>query len=325
MALQLTDEWDKVFPKSDKVNHRKVTFKNHFGIELAADLYEPKDVSGKLPALALSGPFGAVKEQVSGLYAQEMAGRGFVTLAFDPSYTGESGGEPRGINSPDINTEDFQAAIDYLTTLDNVDEDKIGIIGICGFGGFALNAATIDTRIKATTLITMYDMSRVTANDYNDENNNEEARFAKREALAKQRAADAKSGEYGRTEGFPKVASDDSPQFIKDYIAFYEGNGYHERSIGSTGGWVVQTNSSLLNDKLLAYSNEIRMPVLMVHGENAHSRYFSETAYENMTKNSKYADNKELMIIPGANHTDLYYKTDVIPFDKIEAFIKENI
>ena len=226
MTLKLTDEWDKVFPRSDKVNHRKVTFKNHFGIELAADLYEPKDVSGKLPALALSGPFGAVKEQVSGLYAQEMAGRGFVTLAFDPSYTGESGGEPRGINSPDINTEDFQAAIDYLTTLDNVDEDKIGIIGICGFGGFALNAAAIDTRIKATTLITMYDMSRVTANDYNDENNSEEARFAKREALAKQRTADAKSGEYGRTEGFPKVAPETAPQFIKDYIAFYEGNGF---------------------------------------------------------------------------------------------------
>ena len=320
MTLRLTDEWDKVFPKSDKVNHRKVTFKNHFGIELAADLYEPKDASGKLPAMAISGPFGAVKEQVSGLYAQEMAERGFVTLAFDPSYTGESGGEPRGINSPDINTEDFQAAIDYLTTLENVDEDKIGVIGICGFGGYALNVAGIDTRIKATAIMTMYDMSRVYANDYFDENDNEEARFVKRKALSDQRTKDAKSGKYALSEGFPKEAPDDAPQFLKDYIDFYEGRGYHKRSIGSNGGWVQQTFTSLQNTRILAYSNEIRGPILMIHGENAHSLYFAKTAFENLT-----GDNKELMILPGASHCDLYYKTDVIPFDKLEEFFKNNL
>lgn len=320
MTLKLTDKWDKVFPKNEKVNHRKVTFKNHFGIELAADLYEPKDATSKSPALAVSGPFGAVKEQVSGLYAQEMAERGFVALAFDPSYTGESGGEPRGINSPDINTEDFQAAIDYLTTLDNVNEDKIGVIGICGFGGYALNAAGIDTRIKATAIMTMYDMSRVYANDYFDENDNEEARFAKRKSLSDQRTEDAKNGKYALSEGFPKEAPEDAPDFLKDYIDFYEGRGYHERSIGSNGGWVQQTFTSLQNTRILTYSNEIRGPILMIHGEKAHSLYFAKTAFENLT-----GKNKEFMIIPGANHTDLYYKTDVIPFDKLEEFFKNNL
>lgn len=320
MTLKLTDKWDKVFPKNEKVNHRKVTFKNHFGIELAADLYEPKDATSKSPALAISGPFGAVKEQVSGLYAQEMAERGFVALAFDPSYTGESGGEPRGINSPDINTEDFQAAIDYLTTLDNVNEDKIGVIGICGFGGYALNIAGIDTRIKATAIMTMYDMSRVYANDYFDENDNEEARFAKRKSLSDQRTKDAKNGKYALSEGFPKEAPEDAPDFLKDYIDFYEGRGYHERSIGSNGGWVQQTFTSLQNTRILTYSNEIRGPILMIHGEKAHSLYFAKTAFENLT-----GENKELMIIPGANHTDLYYKTDVIPFDKLEEFFKNNL
>lgn len=319
-GLKLVEEWDKVFPKSEKVNHRKVTFKNHFGITLVADLYEPKEYEGKLQAVAVSGPFGAVKEQVSGMYAQEMAERGILAIAFDPSYTGESSGEPRGINSPDINTEDFQAAVDYLTTLNNVDEEKIGVIGICGFGGYALNVAGVDTRIKATTIVTMYDMSRVYANDYNDENDNEEARFQKRKALSEQRTKDAKSGNYERTVGFPKEAPADAPQFLKEYISFYEGRGYHKRSIGSNGGWVAQTMTSLQNTKLLAYSNEIRNPVLMIHGENAHSLYFAKTAFKKLT-----GDNKELMIIPNAVHCDLYYKKDIIPFNKIESFFKENL
>ncbi|MBQ6270023.1 MAG: alpha/beta hydrolase [Bacteroidetes bacterium] len=319
--LKLVEEWDKVFTKSEKVTHRKVTFKNHFGITLVADLYEPKEYKDKLPAIAVSGPFGAVKEQVSGFYAQEMAERGILAIAFDPSYTGESSGEPRGINSPDINTEDFQAAIDYLTTLDNVDDSKIGIIGICGFGGYALNAAGIDTRIKATAIITMYDMSRVYANDYFDENDNEEARFNKRKTLSEQRTMDAKEGKYRRTIGFPKEAPQDAPQFLKDYINFYETSlGYHKRSIGSNGGWVAQTFTSLQNTKLLAYSNEIRTPVLMIHGEDAHSLYFAKTAFKNLT-----GDNKELMILPGVNHCDLYYKKDIIPFDKIERFFKDNL
>ena len=317
--LKLTEKWDKVFPKNENVNHKKITFKNHFGITLAADLYEPKDYEGKLSAIAIAGPFGAVKEQVSGMYAQEMASKGFLAIAFDPSYTGESGGFPRGINSPDINTEDFQAAIDYLITLDNVDEDKIGIIGICGFGGYALNVAGIDTRIKATNIITMYDMSRVYAKDYFDENDNEESRYNKRKALSDQRTKDAKNGTYELSVGFPKEAPEDAPQFLKDYINFYETElGYHKRSIGSNGGWVSQTFTSLQNTKLLAYSDEIRGPILMVHGEKAHSLYFAKTAYENLK-----GDNKELMIIPNASHCDLYYKKDVIPFDKIEGFFKK--
>lgn len=320
--LVLTQEWDKVFPKSDKVNHRKVTFKNHFGIELAADLYEPKEYKGKLRAVCISGPFGAVKEQVSGLYAMKLAERGILAIAFDPSFTGESGGEPRGINSPDLNTEDFQAAIDFLTTLDNVDENRLGIIGICGFGGYALNAAAIETRSKATVVVTMYDMSRVQGNDYNDINDNEGARYQKRVALCEQRTKDAKAGEYeksGRT--FPDVLPDDAPQFLKDYWEYYNNHlGYHPRSIGSNGGWVNQTFTSLLNTRILRYSSEIRNPVLMIHGENAHSLYFAKTAFENLK-----GDNKELYIIPNCRHTDLYYDLNKIPFDKIEKFIKENL
>ena len=319
--LKMTNEWDKVFPKSDKVNHRKVTFKNHFGITLAADLYEPKSYSGKLSAVAVSGPFGAVKEQVSGLYAQTMAERGILAIAFDPSYTGESGGEPRGINSPDINTEDFQAAVDFLSIQNNVDPEKIGVIGICGFGGYALNVAAIDTRIKATVVITMYDMSRVYNNDYNDTGDNEETRHQKRVALNNQRTLDAKSGTYARSEGIPKTLPDDAPQFLKDYSAYYAHElGYHPRSIGSNGGWAVQTFTSLQNTRILRFSNEIRNPVLMIHGENAHSLYFANTAFENLT-----GDNKELMIIPKIRHTDLYYDTKVIPFDKIEEFFKKNL
>ena len=321
MKLNLTQEWDKVFPKSDKVNHRKVIFKNHFGITLAADLYEPKNYSGKLSAVAVSGPFGAVKEQVSGLYAQTMAERGILAIAFDPSYTGESGGDPRGINSPDINTEDFQAAVDFLSIQENVDPEKIGVIGICGFGGYALNVAAIDTRIKATAVITMYDMSRVYNNDYNDTGDNEETRYQKRVALNIQRTLDAKSGTYARSEGFPKVLPEDASQFLKDYWNYYcQPLGYHKRSIGSNGGWVSQTFTSLQNTRILRFSNEIRNPVLMIHGENAHSLYFAKTAFENLT-----GDNKELYIIPDIRHTDLYYRTDVIPFDKIEIFLKKNL
>ena len=319
--LNLTKQWDKVFPKSEKVHHRKVTFKNHFGIELAADLYEPKEYEGKLRAVCVSGPFGAVKEQVSGLYAMKLAERGILAIAFDPSYTGESGGEPRGINSPDINTEDFQAALDYLTTLDNVDENRLGIIGICGFGGYALNAAAIDTRTKGTVIVTMYDMSRVYNNDYNDINDNEEARFQKRLALSNQRTIDAKNGTYARSEGIPKELPDDAPQFLKDYSAYYAHElGYHPRSIGSNGGWATQTFTSLNNTRILRFASEIRSPVLMIHGENAHSLYFAKTAFESLT-----GDNKELMIIPNIRHTDLYYDLNVIPFDKIETFLKENL
>lgn len=320
--LYLSQEWDKSFPKNEAVFHRKVTFRNHFGITLAADLYEPKQYEGKLPAIAVGGPFGAVKEQVSGLYAQEMAARGMMAIAFDPSFMGESGGEPRGINSPELNTEDFQAAVDFLSVQENVDPDKLGIIGICGWGGFALNTAAIDTRIKATAVVTMYDLSRVHARDYFDANDTEEARYAKRKALSDQRTADAKSGVYARTEGFPEVVTEDMPQFLKDYIAFYNkgGRAYHPRSIGSNGGWVAQTMTSLLNTKLFEYAEEIRTPILMIHGEEAHSLYFAKTAFERLT-----GDNKELMIIPGARHTDLYFNYDYIPFEKIREFFRENL
>ncbi|MBQ6504544.1 MAG: alpha/beta hydrolase [Flexilinea sp.] len=320
--LKLTQEWDKAFPKNDAVNHRKVTFTNHFGIKLAADLYEPKHYEGKLMAVAVGGPFGAVKEQVSGLYAQEMAARGILAIAFDPSYMGESGGEPRGINSPELNTEDFQAAVDFLSIQDNVDPEKVGIIGICGWGGFALNTAAIDTRIKATAIVTMYDLSRVHAKDYFDSNDTEEARYQKRKALSDQRTADARNGEYARTEGFPETVTDDMPQFLKDYIAFYNkgGRAYHPRSIGSNGGWAAQTMTSLLNTKLFAYAEEIRTPILMIHGAEAHSLYFAKTAFERLT-----GDNKELMIIPGARHCDLYYNYDYIPFDKIGKFFEDNL
>lgn len=314
--LSLTNQWDKTFPKSEKVNHRKVTFKNHFGITLAADLYEPKDHKSKFPAIAVCGPFGAVKEQVSGRYAQTLAERGFLTIAFDPSYTGESGGEPRYVASPDINTEDYQAAIDFLSVQDNVDPERIGIIGICGWGGFALNVAALDTRIKATVTSTMYDMSRVTANGYFDAADNEEARYQARRAVNEQRTADFRNGSYERTPTNLDSVPADAPQFVKDYHDYYKTEiGYHPRSLGSTDGWATTGKTSFLNTPLLRYADEIRSAVLMIHGEKAHSCYFSRDAFKKLK-----GDNKELLIIPGAVHTDLYYKTEIIPFDKITDF-----
>lgn len=319
--LKLTQEWDKVFPKSDKVDHKKVTFANHFGIILAADMYTPKNADGKLPAIAVSGPFGAVKEQSSGLYAQEMAERGFLTIAFDPSFTGESGGNVRDVNSPDINVEDFQAAVDFLSVQDNVDPERIGIIGICGWGGMALQTAAIDTRIKATVTSTMYDMSRVTGNGYFDADDNEEARHKMRVALNKQRTADFKAGSYAKAGGVVDPLPEDAPKFVKDYYAYYKTpRGYHKRSLNSNSGWNVTAATSLLNMRLFAYSNEIRNAVLMIHGDQAHSCYMSKDAYADMIKDSKYTDNKELLLIPGASHTDLYDQKDIIPFAKMEAF-----
>ena len=324
--LKLTDEWDKVFPKSDKVNHRKVTFKNHFGITLAADLYEPKQYEGKLPAIAVCGPYGAVKEQSSGLYAQEMAERGFLSIAFDPSFTGESSGTPRYMTSFDINVEDFQSAVDFLISLDNVDSDKIGIIGICGWGGMALQTACIDTRVKATIVSTMYDMSRVAGNGYFDEQDNEDARYNQRVALNNQRNEDYKTGEYKLAGGVIDPLPENAPEFLQGYHAYYKTpRGYHKRSLNSNGGWAVQTNTSMMNVRLLHYSNEIRNAVMIVHGEKAHSCYMGKDAYNNMIKDSKYTDNKELVIVPNATHTDLYDQKDKIPFDKIESFIKENM
>ena len=317
--LNLTQEWDKVFPKSDKVDHKKVTFHNRYGITLAADMYTPKGTEGKLPAIAVSGPFGAVKEQSSGLYAQKMAELGFLTIAFDPSYTGESGGMPRYVASPDINTEDFCAAVDFLSVQENVDPERIGIIGICGWGGMALNAAAIDTRIKATAAMTMYDMTRVTANGYFDAEDSEQARFEKKKAMNAQRIEDYKSGSYALAGGVVDPLPEDAPQFVKDYYAYYKTpRGYHSRSLNSNGGWNVTSSLSFLNMPILQYSNEIRSAVLLVHGEKAHSRYFSETAYSKLT-----GDNKELLIIPGANHTDLYDQMDIIPFEKLNAFFTE--
>ena len=317
--LNLTQEWDKVFPKSDKVDHKKVTFHNRYGITLAADLYTPKGAEGKLPAIAVSGPFGAVKEQSSGLYAQKMAELGFLTIAFDPSYTGESGGMPRYVASPDINTEDFCAAVDFLSVQENVDPERIGIIGICGWGGMAINAAAIDTRIKATAAITMYDMTCVTANGYFDSEDSEQARFEKRKALNTQRTEDYKNGSYALAGGVVDSLPEDAPQFVKDYYAYYKTpRGYHHRSLNSNNGWNVTSSLSFLNMPILQYSSEIRSAVLLVHGEKAHSRYFSETAYSKLT-----GDNKELLIIPGANHTDLYDQMDVIPFEKLKAFFEE--
>ena len=319
--LNLTQEWDKTFPKSDKVNHRKITFHNRYGITLAADLYEPKNAAGKFPAIAVSGPFGAVKEQSSGLYAQTMAEKGFLTIAFDPSFTGESGGFPRYVASPDINTEDFQAAVDFLSVQNNVDCDKIGIIGICGWGGMALNAAAVDTRIKATVTSTMYDMTRVNANGYFDEEDSEEARYEKRKALNAQRIADYKNGTYQRAGGVVDPLPDDAPFFVKDYYDYYKTNrAYHKRSLNSNEGWNTTSSLSFLNMPILQYSNEIRSAVLMIHGEKAHSCYFSKDAFKKLT-----GDNKELMIIPNAVHTDLYDRTDIIPFDKIETFFKNNM
>ena len=314
--LNLTQEWDKVFPKSDKVDHKKVTFHNRYGITLAADMYTPRGTEGKLPAIAVSGPFGAVKEQSSGLYAQKMAELGFLTIAFDPSYTGESSGTPRYVASPDINTEDFCAAVDLLSVQENVDPERIGIIGICGWGGMAINAAAIDTRIKATAAMTMYDMTRVTANGYFDAENSEQARYEKKKAMNAQRIEDYKSGSYALAGGVVDPLPEDAPQFVKDYYAYYKTpRGYHSRSLNSNGGWNVTSSLSFLNMPILQYSNEIRSAVLLVHGEKAHSRYFSETAYSKLT-----GDNKELLIIPGANHTDLYDQMDIIPFEKLNAF-----
>ena len=326
--LTLTTEWDKVFPKSDKVNHRKVTFVNHFGITLAADMYVPKDVEGKLPAIAVSGPFGACKEQSSGLYAQTMAERGFLTIAFDPSFTGESGGFPRAMHSPDIDVEDFQAAVDFLSVQDNVNPERIGIIGICGWGGMALQTACIDTRIKATVTSTMYDMSRVAGNGYFDGEDNEESRHRVRVAVNAQRTKDYQSGEYARAGGVIDPLPEDAPYFVKDYYDYYKtSRGYHPRSLNSNNGWTVTTGTSLMNTRLFTYSKEIRSAVLMIHGEKAHSCYMSRDAYADMVRDSRYADNKELLIIPEASHTDLYDGggKDAIPFDKITAFMEEHL
>ena len=323
--LNLTQEWDKTFPKSEKVNNRKVTFHNRYGITLAADLYEPKDAEGKLPAIAVCGPFGAVKEQASGLYAQIMAERGFLTIAFDPSFTGESGGTPRYVASPDINTEDFSAAVDFLSVQDNVDPERIGIIGICGWGGMALNVAAIDTRIKATVTSTMYDMSRVNANGYFD-SMDENSRYEMKKTLNSQRIEDYKTGEYKRAGGVVDPLPEDAPFYVKDYYDYYKTNrGYHKRSLNSNDGWNMTSSLSFINMPILKYSNEIRSAVLMIHGEKAHSCYFSKDAYNNMIKDSNYKDNKELMIISNAVHTDLYDKVNIIPFDKIEEFFKANL
>ena len=324
--LQLTNEWDKTFKKSDRVNHRKVTFANRYGITLAADLYEPKNISGKLPAIAVCGPFGAVKEQAAGLYAQTMAERGFLTIAFDPSYTGESGGEPRYMASPDINTEDFQAAVDFLSVQEQVDSEKIGIIGICGWGGMALNVAALDTRVKATVTSTMYDMSRVNAKGYFDGEDSEESRYEKRKAFNAQRIIDYRNGSYELGGGVVDPLPDDAPFFVKDYYAYYKTpRGYHSRSLNSNGGWNKIGCMSFMNQPILRYTNEIRSAVLVIHGEKAHSCYFSKDAFAAMVKNNPYADNKELLILPGAVHTDLYDQVDVIPFDKMEAFFKKNL
>lgn len=317
--LNLTKEWDKTFPQSEKVEHSKVTFHSRYGITLAADMYVPKNAEGKLAAIAVSGPFGAVKEQASGLYAQTMAEKGFLTIAFDPSFTGESGGTPRYVASPDINTEDFQAAVDFLSVQVNVDPEKIGIIGICGWGGMALNAASIDTRIKATVASTMYDMSRVNTKGYFDSEDSEEARYEKRRALNAQRTEDYKNGEYALAGGVVDPLPEDAPFFVKDYYDYYKTDrGYHARSLNSNGGWNITSSLSFLNMPILQYSQEIRNAVLLIHGDKAHSCYFSRDAFEKLG-----GDNKELMIIPGAVHTDLYDRKDVIPFDKIAEFFEK--
>ncbi len=332
MTLQLTQQWDKTFPQSDKVDHKKVTFKNRYGIELAADMYLPKGTQGRLPAIAVCGPFGAVKEQCSGLYAQHMAERGFITLAFDPSFTGESGGEPRRMASPDINTEDFLAAVDYLSVQDNVDPQRIGIIGICGWGGMAVNAAALDPRIRATVASTMYDMSHVNACGYFDSEDSPEQRMEKRRALAEQRTRDFGSGSYKRAGGVVDPLPEDAPFFVKDYYDYYKTKrGYHERSGNSTDGWNVTGCQSFLNQPILAYAHEIETPVLLIHGEKAHSRYFSEMTFEKMTGvkpdgKSMTVGNKELLIIANAVHTDLYDdKNGRIPYDKLEEFFRVNL
>lgn len=321
--LLLVQEWDKTFEKSDKVDHCKVTFTNRYGITLAADMYTPKNRLGKMPAIAVSGPFGAVKEQCSGLYAQIMAERGFLTIAFDPSFTGESGGMPRYMASPDINTEDFQASVDFLSSLDYVDPDGIGIIGICGWGGMALNAAAIDTRIKASVASTMYDMARVNANGYFDEADSEEARYETKRRLNRIRTDEYKKGEYSRAGGcIPLPVPEDAPFFVKDYSEYYKGRAYHPRSLNSNEGWNTIGCMSFMNQPIMKYSNEIRNAVLIVHGEKAHSCYFGKDAYADMIRDSKYVDNKELLIIHGAVHTDLYDNPDMIPFDEMEEFFR---
>ena len=314
--LKLTQEWDKTFPKSEKVDHCKVSFVNRYGITLAADMYVPKNTEGRLPAIAVCGPFGAVKEQCSGLYAQTMAERGFLTIAFDPSFTGESGGNVRYMASPDINTEDFMAAVDFLCLCDKVDPDRVGIIGICGWGGMALNTAALDTRVKTTVVSTMYDMTRVSAKGYFDAEDSEEARYAKRAAMCAQRLVDLKAGEYTLGGGVVDPLPEDAPYFVKDYYDYYKTpRGYHVRSLNSNGGWNV----------ILQYSNEIRSAVLIMHGDKAHSCYMGKDAYADMVKDSKYTANKELLIIPGASHTDLYDGggRDAIPFDKLQSFFEE--
>ena len=323
--LKLTQEWDKTFAKSDKVEHSKVTFHNRYGITLAADVYKPRGADGKLAALAVCGPFGAVKEQASGLYAQTMAERGSLTMAFDPSFTGESGGAPRYMASPDINTEDFQAAVDYLSCREDVDAERIGIIGICGWGGMALNAAALDTRIKATVASTMYDMTRVNANGYFDAEDSEAARYEKKKALNAQRIEDYKNGSYA-LGGVVDPLPEDAPFYVKDYHDYYKTTrGYHARSLNSNGGWNVTGTMSFMNQPILRYSNEIRSAVLIMHGERAHSCYFSRDAYAAMMEGNPVPENKELLIIPGAVHTDLYDRPDVIPFDKLESFFRENL
>ena len=316
MSIAKNNDWDKTFAKSDNVDVQKVSFKNRYGITLVGDLYTPKNKpSGKMAAIAVAGPFGAVKAQASGLYPQTMAERGFITLAFDPSYTGESSGEPRNVSSPEINTEDFSAAVDYLSNREDVDPEKIGIIGICGFGGFGLNAAAIDTRIKGTVTITMYDMTRVTANGYFDAMD-ENARYELKESLNKQRTEDFKNGTYAKAAGLPEKLTGEEPQFVKDYYGYYKtSRGFHERSINSNGNWNTTASLALINMPILAYSNEIRNAVLIIHGEKAHSRYFSEDAFKKLK-----GDNKELLIVEGANHVDLYDNLEKIPFDKIETF-----
>ncbi len=326
--LNLTQEWDKTFPRSAGVDHCKVTFVTRYGITLAGDLYAPKDTAGKLPAIAVCGPFGAVKEQCSGLYAQTMAERGFLTLAFDPSFTGESGGQPRYMASPDINTEDFMAAVDFLSLHEKADPDRIGIIGICGWGGMALNAAALDTRVKATAAMTMYDMTRVNAKGYFDSADSEEARYRAKAALCAQRLEDLKAGEYKLGGGVADPLPEDAPFFVKDYYDYYKTpRGYHPRSLNSNGGWNVIGCESFVNQPILRCSNEIRGAVLIVHGEKAHSCYFSRDAYADMVKDSRYTDNKELMILPGAVHTDLYDGggKDAIPFDRLQGFFERHL
>lgn len=324
--LKLVVDWDKTFPRSNKIEFKKVTFVNRYGITLVADMYMPKDASDKLPAIAVSGPFGAVKEQCSGFYAQTMAERGYITIAFDPSFTGESGGHPRYMASPDINTEDFMAAVDFLSVQEQVDEDRIGIIGICGWGGMALNTAALDTRIKVTIVSTMYDMTRVNANGYFDSENSEEARYAKKQVMIALRTEEYRKGEYSRGGGcLPLPVSEDAPFFIKDYSEYYKGRAYHARSLNSNYGWNSIGCLSFMNQPILKYSNEIRSAVLIMHGDKAHSFYFGKDAYEAMIQNSNYTDNKELLVIPGVVHTDLYDNLDVIPFDKMDDFLKKNM